>query len=383
MPAPLYLDHAATAPPLPEALDVFNDVAERHFANPGSLHGAGVSASAELRKWRGRLAKALGLDDWTVVITGSGTESDHLGVVGLAHSLGSESGGRSKVLIGAAEHSAVSDNALAMSDAGFTIESIPVDRFGIVRPEALEPLLGPEVVLVAVQWANNELGGVNPILALSKLIRQLSPKAAFHVDAVQAAGKIKLDLCVLGADSIAVAGHKIGGVRGCAALFLRPNGPRPIPTFCGGGHESGLRSATENISGLASFTTAAEIRRNYLREYPNRYHQTREQLLAIIKSARPNCIVLGPTTKSEVQGSILTVAFQGESAEPLLHRLDQAGIQCGSGSACSEHGATSSPILAAINLEKELHNSVLRFSFDGSEREEDLRRVAQVLANRD
>ncbi|PCH83060.1 MAG: hypothetical protein COB96_01215 [Planctomycetota bacterium] len=385
MSSPLYLDHASTTPPLKEALEAFCKVAGEHFANPGSLHQPGTSAAASLRHWRGRLATAFGLDDWEVILTASGTESDHLGVNGMARAIGgTESSGTNsrrprRVLIGAAEHPAVHDNAMALREEGFDIDLVPVDPGGVVRPHELEPMLDQDVALVAVQWANNELGGINPIAELVALCRNLAPQAAFHVDAVQAAGKVNQDLCDLAADSIAVAAHKIGGVRGAAALFLRPGGPRPKPFLLGGGHEGGLRSATENLSGLAAFATAAEIRRARLHQDCELYHRRRDQLLDALRVVFPDCIVLGPKKREEIQGSILTVAFPGEIAEPLLHRLDQAGIQCGSGSACSAHGTTESPILAAINLDPQLRNSILRFSLDGTEKEEDLRRVAQIL----
>jgi len=378
MEAPLYLDHAATTPPYPEALQTFFDASGAFFANPGSLHAAGAEAQAALRHAKRGLAQTLGAPDWAVVLTASGTESNHLGVQGLAHACRPRSA-KPRVLIGAMEHPAVGENAQALEADGFLVETIPVDTTGRILPEVLEPLLGPDVALIAIQWANNEIGGLNPISDLATLARQRAPQAAFHVDGVQAAAKRPEPLMSLGVDSIAVAAHKIGGVRGTAALFLRPGGPRPRPTFHGGGHEEGLRSGTENVAGAMSFAVAADLRMQALRTQADRYSARRSALAEALTTVAPDMVTLGPTQPQEIQGSILTVAFPGVRAETLLHKLELHGIQCGSGSACSAHGHTESPALLAMQVPEGLRNSILRFSINGDEREEDLHRVAQAL----
>ncbi|HJM39075.1 MAG TPA: aminotransferase class V-fold PLP-dependent enzyme [Planctomycetota bacterium] len=379
MSSPLYLDHAATAPPLPEAVAAFADSSTKDFANPGSLHEPGAQAGRALRQSKNALLQAFGANQYSLVLTGTGTEADHLGVQGLARC--QKTDGPAKVLFGEAEHPAVRESALALRQEGFQVEAIPVDSSGIIRPDAMEPLLDEDVVVVAVQWANNELGGLNPIPQLVQLVRQACPRALFHVDAVQAAGKRPESFDELDADSIAVAAHKIGGVRGCAGLFLREGSPRPFPFFLGGGHEGGLRSGTENVAGAAAFAVAAQYRNRLLQADPRAYFDRRQRLLTSIQGVRPDVVVLGPSEETEIQGSILTLAFPNQPAEPLLHQLEALGILCGSGSACSAHGSEESPVLEAISLDSSLRNSVLRFSLDGTESEESLHRVAQALSS--
>ena len=377
----LYLDHAATTPVLPEALEEFVRVCRELYANPSSLHGAGAAAARRLEEARSELRRAAGAEGYRVVWTATGTESNHLGIQGLARRLRGRVRPRTpRVLAGALEHPAALEAARALEAEGFRVETVPADREGRILPEALEPLLDGDVVLVAVQWVNNELGSLHPVAALVERVRRRAPQAAFHVDAVQALGKIRPTVASTGADSVAVAAHKIGGVRGCAALFLREGGPEPRPLFRGGGHEGGLRSGTENVAGAAAFARAARLRREALESEPERFLRRRRLLLEALRRAHPGLRVLGPEAEDRIQGGILSCAFPGAPAEPLLHHLESQGVLVGSGSACHRHGASDSPVLVALGLPRELRSSVLRFSLSGSETEAELRRAGEAVA---
>ncbi len=372
----LYLDHAATAPVFPEALSAFEAAAREHFANPGSLHQAGADAARLLEQSRSMLLKAMGAERYRVVFVGTGTEANFLGIQGFARA-----GKCNRILYGAAEHPAAREAACLMREFGFEVECIPVDSHGRVSPETLVPMLDENVALVTIQWANNEIGGLNPIAELVRTVRQHAPQAIFHTDAVQAAGKRVEWFDQLGADAISTAAHKIGGVRGCAALFLHQDiAHQPTPFFAGGGHENGLRAGTENVAGAIAFATAARIRRERLAIDSNLYTTRREFLAHAITASWPDTKILGPTNPSQIQGSILSVALPGAIAETLLHQLETHGILCGSGSACSSKGHSSSPVLSAMGVPDELQNCVLRFSLDGTESEDDLQRVADALA---
>ncbi|MBT4029780.1 MAG: aminotransferase class V-fold PLP-dependent enzyme [Planctomycetes bacterium] len=382
----LYLDHAATAPVLPDALSAFESAAREHFANPGSLHQAGADAARLLEKSRASLQKSMGAERYQIVFVGTGTEANFLGIQGLARSAAQAAAGNgsakpNRILYGAAEHPAAREAACRLRAEGFQVESIPVDSQGLISADSLAQQLSNDVALVTIQWANNEIGGLNPLADLVRTVRQLAPQAIFHTDAVQAAGKRPEWFDQLGADAISTAAHKIGGVRGCAALFLHQDlAHSPIPFFAGGGHENGLRAGTENVAGAVAFAEAARIRRERLSEDPSRYHARREQLIHGILGAWPNAVVLGPTNSNQIQGSILSVALPGARAETLLHQLETYGILVGSGSACSSKGHTTSPVLTAMALPTELHNCVLRFSIDGTELEPELQRVRAALA---
>ena len=374
----LYLDHAATTPPLPEALAAFTDACAHGFANPGSLHQKGADAARVLHVARKNLKKSFGADSYQVIWAGTGTEANHLGIQGLARTQKKKTGAQ-KILIGAAEHPAARMAAMALEKEGFEIQTIPTDHFGILRPEALAPLLSQDVALISIQWANNELGGLNPIRRLVAQTKAAHPNILFHTDAIQAAGKREEAFDDLKADAISTAAHKIGGVRGCAALFIKTEGIKPQPLFQGGGHESGLRAGTENVMGAAAFAAAAQVRQKRLQQNPRYLLEKRDFLLQECAKTCPDLHLLGPTDPQEVQGSILTLALPHSLAEPLLHRLEADGIDVGSGSACSAKGHEESPVLAAIQFPMELRNSVLRFSLDGTESEEGLRYVAEAL----
>ena len=380
----LYLDHAATTPPLAEALEAFERTVREAFANPGSLHMAGAVAARALEKARRDLRAAFGAERYRVVWTGTGTESNHLGIQGMARQRRKaieRSGARPRVLYGAGEHPSARKPAEALADEGFVTEPIPLDPCGIVRPAALRALLGPDVAMVTVQWANNELGCLQPVRELVELTRSLAPHAAFHVDAVQGAGKRPEGLDSLDADAIAVAAHKIGGVRGCAALLLRESCTPPRPIFVGGGHEFGLRSGTENVAGAVAFAVAAKLRRAQLDADSRCLLDRRAWLAEALRKEVPELQILGPEDEADIQGAILTVCIPGCLAQPVLHHLEMEGVLAGSGSACSSHSQSGSAVLEAIGWPVQHRSSVLRFSLCGTETPDDLERASTALRN--
>ncbi|MCH2100842.1 MAG: cysteine desulfurase [Planctomycetes bacterium] len=380
----LYLDHASTAPPIPDALEAFVRATREAYANPGSLHALGAQAMRALETARSDLRRAFGARQYRVVLTATGTEANDLGIRGMARSVRASveraSGKPPRILVSSIEHPCSLQPAQALADEGFVVDVLEPDAAGVVRPDSLCTALDEDVALVSLHWANNELGSLLPITELVQVTRAHAPHAIFHTDAVQAAGKRTESFDSLGADSIAIAAHKFGGVRGCAALFLRDNAADPQPLSLGGGHESGLRAGTENVMGAVAMAKAATIRRERLTEDPQRNFSRRAHLLNAIRAASPDCIVVGPQNENDCLGPILSVAFPGMIAETLLHALEAEGIACGSGSACSSHGHTESVILRAINLPQELRNSVLRFSLDGTENQEDLDSVGAALS---
>lgn len=382
MDAPLYLDHAATTPPLPEALEAFQRAVESGFANPGSLHQAGADAARMIEKARKSLKESLGARKYRVVWTATGTEGNHLGIQGLARAqreVVERNGLKPRVLVGALEHPSALLAAEALSEEGFVVEHLAGDKSGIIRPEVLEAALGDDVVLVTIQWANNEIGSVNPIQELVARTRHGAPNALFHSDAVQAVGKCSTALDRLGADSYSVAAHKLGGIRGCAAFLLREGCVEPKAQFVGGGHEGGLRSGTENTMGITAFAAAAKVRRQWITADPMFLHKRRATLLTGLREVFPELVVLGPEDDSEILGAVLALAIPGIRAETFLHQLEAQGVFVGSGSACNAHGHTESAILSAIGLREDLRNSVLRISLCGNENADDLKKTIDVF----
>jgi cysteine desulfurase len=364
----LYLDHAATTPPCPAARAAFDAAANDCFANPGSLHQAGADAARLIEKSRRKISKLLGASNYQLIFTSTGTESNHLGIRGFSK------GGRA--LVGAIEH----PSSMAAVEALETATNIvPVNKDGRINVDAFRELLAEDVTLVSIQWVNNEIGVQQPIRELLQLTRQLAPHAHFHIDAIQAAGKFNLHLDQLAADSLAIAAHKFGGVRGCAALLFHKNCKPPTPYFTGGGHEHGLRSGTENTMGIAAMAAALEDKHKSIMRAPNFLHDSRQRLIAAI-GAQCDIEVLGPADEQQTSGAILSLVVKGVRAEPFLHQLETHHIYVGSGSACNARGHSESPTLEAMQLEEEMRNSVLRISFSDALSEESTLRVATAMA---
>jgi cysteine desulfurase len=351
------------------------------YANPGSLHQAGAAAARVVERSRSSLQKAFGASAYKVIWTATGTEGNHLGIQGMARAVKHRfASATPRILVGTIEHPSSIAAAQALEKEGFKVDLVPVDERGIVTVEVLAPLLDDDVAVVSLQWANNEIGSLNPIAELVSLVKNQAPKAVFHCDAVQAVGKCSTSLDQLGADCYAVAAHKLGGVRGCAAFLLQDSAPTPEPLFVGGGHEDGLRSGTENTMGIAAFAAAAKARRDTLNVEPDFLTKRRLAVLAGLRKLFPGLVVLGPKAEAEQLGAVLAVAIPGIRAETFLHLLESQGVLVGSGSACHAHGHSESAVLAAIGLAKDLRNSVLRISFSGYETEAELQRTVKAFA---
>jgi len=364
----LYLDHAATTPPSAEALAAFNAAAADCYANPGSLHQAGADAARLIEKSRRKISNLLNASNYQLIFTATGTESNHLGIRGYAQD--------GRALVGAIEHPS-SLNSVEARDGGSVV--LPVTADGRIDVDRYRALLRDDVKLISVQWVNNELGCIQPLRQLIQFARQLAPRAHFHVDAIQAAGKFALHFDQLGADSYAIAAHKFGGIRGCAGFFYKKDGHAPEPTFVGGGHELGIRSGTENTMGIAAMAAALEQRQGLLLENSNFLHDSRQKLLKAI-AEQCDIELLGPQDETLTSGSIISFVMKGMRAEPFLHQLETHGIYIGSGSACNAHGHSESATLAAIGLKEEMRNSVLRISFSDSLSDALALRVATAMA---
>ena len=365
----LYLDHAATAPPSEVALKAFQDAAEHQYANPGSLHQAGADASRLIESSRRKILKLLGANNYNLIFTATGTESNHLGIQGYFSP--------GVCLVGEIEHPASIEAARDASKN--TISLIPVTPTGQIDLIKFKEMLTSEVSMISIQWVNNEIGCLQPIEKLIALANTYAPKAHFHVDAIQAAGKLVMHLDNLNIDSLAIAAHKFGGVRGGAALLCGKHLGLPKPYFTGGGHEKGVRSGTENTMAIAAMAAALEEKHITLTKKPNLLHSSRQLLLTKIKE-KCEIVLLGPESEAETSGAILTLAIPGIRAETFLHYLESKGLYIGSGSACHGHGHTESATLKAIKLEKSLRNSVIRLSISEAVNDKIVGRIASTMA---
>jgi cysteine desulfurase len=369
----IYLDHAATTPLRSEVRAAMEPFLGERYGNPSSLHAEGRAAREAVDEARLRVARALGAAGDEVVFTSGGTEADALAVFGAAR--GSRAKGR-HVVSTTIEHHAVLESVAALRDEGFQTSLVPVDRAGRVRLDALEAALHPDTALVSVMWANNEVGSIQPIAEIGELCRARG--VLFHVDAVQAFGKLAIDCRSLPVDLLSVSAHKIGGPKGAGVLVAR-RGLQLRPILFGGAHELGRRAGTENVAAIAGFGAAAERAARDLPEHAAHLDALARALVAGIRVALPGVRLHSPDSGGAP--GIVNVAFDGVEAEGLVLRLDRLGIAASPGAACAAGTAQSSPshVLLALGISQAEARASVRFSFGRENRLDEIPRVVAAL----
>jgi cysteine desulfurase len=345
-----YLDWNATAPLRPEAAAAMSD-ALRRWGNPSSVHRRGRAARQIIERAREAVAGLLGdLDPSGVVFVSGGTEANHLALLGA---------GRERVLVSAIEHDSVRH---AVRGA----ESIPVGPEGIVELDALDRLLGADArpALVSVMYANNETGVIQPVAEIAAIARRHG--AVFHCDAVQAAGKVALEVGTIGADLVTLSAHKIGGTPGVGALVVT-GGIDLAPLLRGGGQEHRRRAGTENLPGIAGFAAAAAAAE--LTAY-ERVAALRDRLETEIAAIAPEAVVLGAAAPRLPNTS--AIAMPGVAAETQVVALDLDGVMVSAGAACSSGKVGPSHVLAAMRVDPEIAASTIRVSLGWSSSEAEI-----------
>ena len=350
----VYLDHAATTPLDERALEAMlpylrGDMTLR--GNPSSLHASGAAAREAIEEARASVARLIGAAPEEILFTSGGTESDNLGVLGLTAAAPE----KRHVVISAVEHAAVRNAAAYLEAKGYEVTKIGVDASGIVDPSGFAEALRPETALAAVMWANNEVGAVQPVEELAEVCRERC--VPLHVDAVQAAGRLPVDVSRVPVSTLALSSHKIYGPQGVGALYAR-GGVRLEPTVFGGGQERGLRSGTENVAGIVGFGAAARLAADELVER-TRHDETLRDALISGATGIPGVRLNGHPKKRLSNNVHLSV--EGVEAESLVLYLDALGYAVGSGSACasSTAGHKASPVLLAMGQgEREAFSAV-------------------------
>ncbi|HEU5031071.1 MAG TPA: cysteine desulfurase family protein [Spirillospora sp.] len=376
-----YLDHAATTPMLPEAIEAMT--AElRELGNPSSLHAAGRRARRVVEESREIIAEAFDARPSEVVFTSGGTEADNLAVKGLYWARRAADPARVRVLAGAVEHHAVLDAVAWLGDhEGATVEWIPVDGLGRVRPDALRDALagGDDVALATVMWANNEVGTVQPVPELAAVAREHG--VPLHTDAVQAAGHLPVRFAASGAQALTITGHKLGGPVGVGALLLaKPKEPLfldPVPLLHGGGQERDVRSGTLDTPAIAGFAAAVQASVARRDAEAGRLADLRDQLIEAVRAAVPDAILNGDPD-DRLPGNA-HFSFPGCEGDALLMLLDARGIACSTGSACSAGVSQPSHVLTAMNTGPERARGSLRFTLGHTSTEADVKALADAI----
>ncbi|PFG19215.1 cysteine desulfurase family protein [Serinibacter salmoneus] len=366
----LYLDEAATAPPRREVLEAMWPFLTARFGNPASVHEIGRDADAALEDARGTVARALGGRPGEIVFTSGGTEGANTAIKGIA--LASPRGRH--VLVSAVEHAAVLESADWLGRIGYEVERLPVDATGTVIPEALAARLRPETTLVSVQLANNEVGTIQPVAELAALTREVG--AAFHTDAVQAAGWLPIDVATLGVDALTLSGHKLGGPRGTGALWLR-RGMRIEPLIHGGGQERGRRSGTVDVAGAVGLATALAAGHPGAQALAERRDAFIARVLDGVAPLIPDVALTGHATR-RLPGHASFV-LPGVNGEAVLLALEERGVVVSSGSACHAGSTEPSGVLTAMGLAPEVAQTAIRFSFGEARTAEELDGAARLL----
>jgi cysteine desulfurase len=350
---PIYLDHHATTPVDPRVIDRMTEVLRDHFGNPSSsTHAFGWAAARLVDEAREQVAALIGATAREIVFTSGATESDNLAIKGVAAACGSPG----RVVTTNVEHEAVSGPLEELSVQGWDVVAVPVDRRGLVDPDAVAAAIDTRTALVTVMAAQNEIGTLQPIGAIGALCKARG--VLFHTDAAQAVGKVPVDVEADGIDLLSVAGHKLYAPKGVGALYVRRRDPRVrlVPVQTGGGQERGLRPGTLNVPGIVALGEACRIARLEMAEEALRLRGLRDRLLAQLRAELDGVHVNGDLER-RLPGS-LNVSFAGVRPHQLVGAL--TGLAVSTGSACSSAEGQFSPILAAIGTPPELAQANVR-----------------------
>ncbi|MGA2470135.1 MAG: cysteine desulfurase family protein [Solirubrobacteraceae bacterium] len=374
MAKPVYLDNAATTPLDPTVGEAMRPWVGWTFGNPSSLHATGRVARQAVDVARQQVADLLGGDPGEIVFTGSGTEADNVALVGVAETFAP---GDFHLVTSAIEHPAVLATCDYLTRRGIEVSYLPASGEGIVEADTLRSSLRPSTRLVSVMAVNNVVGTVQPIADLARIAHDHG--ALFHTDAVQAVGKLPLNVHAQSIDLLSLSSHKLNGPQGVGALYIR-NGIAIEPLIHGGGQESGLRSGTENVAGLVGFGRAAELARATLAEENARLSALGERILTGLESRVPNTYLFGDRYRR--LPSHLCLGFRGQEGEAirLLLALDQQGIAASAGSACSaSHAGEPSSVLVAMGFDPIRARGSLRLTLGRFNTDADVDRLLDVL----
>lgn len=384
-----YLDNSATTRCFDEVREIMNDVMDKHYGNPSSMHNIGVDAENYIKTAKEIIAKTLKCQEKEILFTSGGTESDNMAIIG-----GATANKRvgNHIITTKIEHPAVLDTFKYMESIGFETTYLDVDKSGCVDIEKFKEALRKDTVLVSIMHVNNEIGSLQPIEEIGKIIKENNDKTLFHVDSVQGYGKFRINPKKMNIDLLSVSGHKIHGPKGIGILYIKDK-VKINPIIFGGGQQKGLRSGTENVPAIAGIGKASEVIYTDFENKMNELYRLKtlfvNELLKIddvsingLKKCNENTDVADCYSEDDIRLTsphVVSASVKGVRAEVLLHALEEKGIYVSSGSACATNKPAISETLKAINLPTELLDSTVRFSFSVETKEEELRYTIDVL----
>lgn len=368
----IYLDNNATTRPDPEVVRALPAQLAENFGNPSSVHSAGRQARQALEKARAAVSALIGADPSEIVFTSGGTESNALALSGV---LTAHNDRGDHIITTKTEHSSILRVCRHLESSGIPVTYLPVDSDGLVDPESIRQAMDRRTILISIAWANSETGVIQPIREIAQIARQNN--ILFHTDAVQAVGKIPVDVQAVGVDLFSLSAHKFHGLKGAGALYVR-KGVSIHPLLHGGGQEGGLRSGTENVPGIVGMGIAAGIARRELEHSPPRQQELSDTLCQEIQQEFPWVRINGHPLQR--LPNTLNLCFQNIRGEEMVAFLDKEGICVSTGSACGEHEPEPSHVLLAMGLTEEQARSSVRFSLGRDTADDDVcKTVAAVM----
>jgi len=365
----IYLDNAASTPVHAEVLDEMIPFLQDQFGNPSSIHKYGRSALRAIQNARKQIAHVINAETKEILITSGGTESNNTAIFGMAHTKK-----QSHLIISSIEHDAILEPCKILEKEGFDITYIPVNDAGLVNPKDIENSISTETCLVSIMLANNEVGTIQPIQEISEICHQKN--IVFHSDAVQAIGKVELDVKKLGIDLLSLSSHKINGPKGVGALYIR-NGIKIQPYIYGGGQEHGMRSGTENVASIVGFGKACELAKENMQRNISYLQNLQSMLVTKVMKEIPHVTLNGHQEQRIPNNAHFT--FLGVNGEDLIIKLDENGIAASTGSACSVHIQKESHVLKAMGFSHDQITGSLRLTVGLLNTNSEIEKTVEIL----
>ena len=367
----IYLDYAATTPTHPAVVQVMTPFFNQAFGNPSAIYSYGQEAKNFIELARTKVAGLIGARSEEIIFTSGGTEADNFALKGVAFANTNKG---NHIITTAIEHHAILESCKFLEKMGFKVTYLPVDKYGLVDPDKVKKVITDKTILISVMHANNEVGTIQPIAEISKIAREAG--VYLHTDAVQSAGHIPADVNLLGVDLLSMSAHKLYGLKGVGALYVR-TGTKLVSFMHGGGQENGRRAGTENVPGIVGFGKAAELAGQEINEETVRLTNLRDKLISGIRTNINHTHLNGHPVNRLPNNVNISVEFvEGES---MCLNLDATGICASTGSACSSERLEPSHVLLAMGVDPVKAHGSLRFTLGKWTTDEEIDKVLEVL----
>lgn len=369
----VYLDNSATTKCLESVKEIMVRTMEEDFGNPSSMHVKGVQAEGYIKHARKIIAGSLKVQPKEIFFTSGGTESNNWAVIGCA--MANQRRGR-HLITTRIEHPSVKNPMKYLEKMGFEVSYLGVDEYGIINMEQLEKEIREDTILISIIHVNNEIGAVQPLEKIAKLIKQKNPSAYLHIDSIQGFGKFRIYPKQTGVDMLSISGHKIHGPKGVGILYIQDK-VKIQPILFGGGQQKDMRSGTENVSGIAGIGKAVEESYKNFDEKISHLYALRKQLIDRLQSL--DGVTINGYQDNSNSPHIVSANFDGIGSEILLHSLEDKGIYVSSGSACASNKQAASDTLQAIGLSRQQIKGTIRFSLCTDNTEEEIQYCYEVI----